>query len=57
VAAIRINFQSMTDKVPGIHWPYYEVQEEEEDLSGKHLTTDTVIGLASKINKGEVESA
>jgi hypothetical protein len=26
-ATIRTNFQSMVDKVPGIRWPAYEVQE------------------------------
>jgi hypothetical protein len=32
---IRSNFQSMTDKVPGIRWPHFEVQEDDEDMSGK----------------------
>ncbi len=34
-ATIRSNFQSMTDKVPGIRWPHFEVQEDDEDMSGK----------------------
>jgi hypothetical protein len=25
----------MTDKVPGIRWPHFEVQEDDEDMSGK----------------------
>jgi hypothetical protein len=36
-ATIRSNFQSMMDKLPGIRWPHFEVQEDDEDMSGKNF--------------------